>query len=64
MALDSQSHVATVLFNDLDVDEFLTQALNDSKESTLDKDVLSNVIQSESSAKDLLSCLLFILRLP
>ena len=38
VALYSQTHVVAVLFDDLDVDEFMSQALDHAKECTLYED--------------------------
>jgi len=60
MAFHSQSHVAAVLLNHLDVHELLTQAFNDSEECALDKNFRCNFIQCELLSKDFLGCLFFI----
>lgn len=45
MALDSKTHVATVVLDHLNIDELLTEALNHTEESTFDKDILSDLIE-------------------
>ena len=45
VALDSKTHVATVVLDHLNIDELLTEALNHTEESTFDKDILSDLIE-------------------
>lgn len=52
VALYTQAHVAAVVLNDLYVDELMTEALNDTKESSLDENVLRDVVEREALLED------------
>ena len=62
MSLNSKPHVAAIVLNHLNVDELVTEALNDTKEGALHEDFLCNLIQAELLLEDLVrqSFLVFI----
>ena len=60
MSLDSESHVAAIVLNHLNIDELVTEALNDAKEGALHENFLRNLIQSELFLEDFVSRLLLV----
>ena len=60
MSLDSESHVAAIVLNHLNVDELVTEALNDAKEGALHENFLRNLIQSELLLEDFVRRLLLV----
>ena len=39
VAFDAKTHVVSIVLDDLDIDEILTQALNDTEQGTFDEDI-------------------------
>ena len=53
MTLQSESHVATIVLNHLDVDKLSAQAFNHTEKCTLDEDLLSDLIHRKLSLQEL-----------
>ena len=61
MTLQSESHVATIVFDHLDVDKRSAQTFNHTEKCTLDEDLLRYLIHRKLSLQELCSSRLLIL---